>query len=69
MHSSHRRFRSSTTTKTPRKLPRRRGVVLAAAGGAAGAGALAFTDDIKHGFQATERTGRVITTLAVCINE
>ena len=43
--------------------------MIAAAGGAAGAGALAFTDDLKHGYHAMERTGRVMGTLAVCINE
>jgi aarF domain-containing kinase len=43
--------------------------VLAAAGGAAGVGALAFTDDVKHAYKAIERTGRVAGTLAVCINE
>lgn len=32
-------------------------------------GAIAFTDDIKHGYKAVERAGRVLGTLAVCINE
>jgi aarF domain-containing kinase len=43
--------------------------VIAAAAGSAGLGALAFTDDLKHGYKAMERTGRVMGTLAVCINE
>jgi aarF domain-containing kinase len=49
--------------------PRRR-VLLAAAGGFAAAGTgIAFTDDIRHGYEAVERTGRVVSTLGVCINE
>jgi aarF domain-containing kinase len=52
------------------KTPRRKGrVVLAAAGGALGVTALAFTDDVKHAYGAIERSGRVASTLAVCINE
>jgi aarF domain-containing kinase len=34
-----------------------------------GASTLAFTDDIKSGYEAAERTGRVAVALAVCINE
>jgi aarF domain-containing kinase len=50
--------------------PRRKGrVVLAAAGGALGVTAVAFTDDVKHAYGAIERSGRVASTLAVCINE
>ncbi|KAI1429198.1 ABC1-domain-containing protein [Xylaria sp. FL1777] len=50
--------------------PRARIVVLTAtASGAAGAGVLAFTDDIKYGYDVTERTGRVAATLALCIND
>jgi aarF domain-containing kinase len=52
------------------KRPRRKGrVVLAAAGGALGVTAVAFTDDMKHVYGAIERSGRVASTLAVCINE
>jgi aarF domain-containing kinase len=52
------------------KRPRRKGrVVLAAAGGALGVTAVAFTDDVKHAYGAIERSGRVASTLAVCINE
>lgn len=61
-------LRFSTKAKVP-KPKRRRNLVLAAAGGATGIGALAFTDDIRHSYQAVERTGRVVGTLAVCINE
>jgi aarF domain-containing kinase len=49
---------------------RKRGTVLvAAAGGALGVTAVAFTDDVRHAYEAVERTGRVVSTLAVCINE
>ncbi|KAA6410147.1 MAG: ABC1 family [Lasallia pustulata] len=47
----------------------RSAVLLAATGGAAGAGALAFTDDVKHGYAAVRRSGRVLSTLALCIND
>ncbi|RFU27927.1 hypothetical protein B7463_g8418, partial [Scytalidium lignicola] len=65
---------STNSTNSTRKggLPnpkRRGGVLLAATGGAFVVGGLAFTDDIKHAYKAAERTGRVITTLAVCIND
>ncbi|RDW60879.1 ABC1 family protein [Coleophoma cylindrospora] len=48
---------------------RNRRIVFAAAGGSLAVGALAFTDDIKHSYKAAERTGRVVSTLAVCIND
>ncbi|CAJ2502239.1 Uu.00g096330.m01.CDS01 [Anthostomella pinea] len=52
------------------KPPRAKTAILTAtATGAAGAGVLAFTDDIKYGYEATERAGRVATTLAICIND
>jgi aarF domain-containing kinase len=51
-----------------KKRPRR-ALQYATAGGTLGVTALAFSDDIKHGYAAAERTGRVMTTLAVCINE
>ena len=44
-------------------------IILAAAGGAVGISTIAFGDDIKHAYKATERSGRVASTLAVCINE
>ena len=47
----------------------RRALQYATAGGTLGVAALAFSDDIKHGYIAAERTGRVMTTFAVCINE
>lgn len=36
---------------------------------ALGIGTLAFADDIRHGYETIERTGRVVSTLFVCINE
>ncbi|KAH9906948.1 ABC1-domain-containing protein [Xylariomycetidae sp. FL2044] len=52
------------------KSSRQRGIILTATASAAtGAGVLAFADDIKHGYEATERAGRVATTLAICIND
>lgn len=44
-------------------------VLFAAAGGALGVTAVALTDDVRHAYGAAERTGRVVSTLAVCINE
>jgi len=50
--------------------PRRKGrILLAATGGALGVTTLAFTDEIRHSYEAVERTGRVVSTLALCINE
>ncbi|KAM0429343.1 hypothetical protein ACHAPT_006558 [Fusarium lateritium] len=47
-----------------------RAVLYASAGVATvGASTLAFTDDIKNGYEAAERTGRVAVALAVCIND
>lgn len=63
---SWRSYSQQTQARTP---PRRNRVLLAAATGTLGIGALAFTDDIKHSYKAAERTGRVVSTLAVCIND
>lgn len=35
----------------------------------AGAGAFAFSDNVQHVYGAAQRSGRVVGTLAVCINE
>lgn len=51
------------------KSKKRGRVVFAAAGGAMGVTAVTLTDDVKHTYRAAERTGRVVSTLAVCINE
>ncbi|KAI0134085.1 ABC1 family-domain-containing protein [Xylariales sp. AK1849] len=63
--------RNSRRLPPPPPPPRRRIAILTAAatGAAAGAGALAFTDDIKHGYETTERAGRVTAALAMCVND
>jgi len=60
-------YGSSSAKSTRSKRTGR--VVVAAAGGALGVTAVAFTDDVRHAYEAVERTGRVVSTLAVCINE
>ncbi|KAI1370163.1 ABC1-domain-containing protein [Hypoxylon crocopeplum] len=61
---------SSRHSRRPPKSPRTRITVLTATATAAtGAGVLAFTDDIKYGYETTERTGRVAAALAICIND
>lgn len=64
------------TTRVNRRrhggVDRKGAVLLAATGGAVGAmgaGALALTDDVKHRYTAVQRSGRVLTTLVLCINE
>lgn len=69
-----RRYGSSTagpsSLAAPRPRPRRRAaVLLAAAGGGAAAMLLSVGDDVKSGYEAIERTGRVAATLVLCINE
>lgn len=44
-------------------------MLLAATGAAAGAVFLSAGDDIKNGYLAIERTGRVATALVLCIND
>lgn len=59
---------STKANRIPR--PKKRGrVLLAATGGAFGLTAVAFTEDVKHAYEAIERSGRVASTLAVCIND
>ncbi|KAI4860372.1 ABC1-domain-containing protein [Hypoxylon rubiginosum] len=60
---------SSHYSKRPPKPRARATVLTAAATAATGAGVLAFTDDIKYGYDATERAGRVAAALAICIND
>lgn len=62
-------LRNYTAVKRLPRLRKRRNVALAVAGSTAVVGAFTFTDDIKHAYKAVERTGRVVGTLAVCINE
>ncbi len=62
--------RQYSTRQNRIPTPKKRGrIVLAAATGALGVTGLAFTGDVKHAYEAVERTGRVVSTLAVCINE
>ncbi|KAI0440451.1 ABC1-domain-containing protein [Xylaria telfairii] len=58
---------SGSSRRGPRRA--RVAVLTATATGATGAGVLAFTDDVKYGYDVSERTGRVATTLALCIND
>jgi aarF domain-containing kinase len=37
--------------------------------GIVGAAAVTLSDDARHLYRAAQRTGRVVGTLAVCINE
>lgn len=61
---------SRNTRGGPKSNPRGKTALYAtAATGATGAGLLAFTDDIKHGYEATERAARVASTLYICIND
>jgi len=63
--------RTGYTNRTGR-IPgqkKRRKILFAAAGGALGVSALAFGDDVRHAYEAAERSGRVAGTLFVNINE
>ncbi|KAJ1326292.1 CDK inhibitor PHO81 [Microdochium nivale] len=53
----------------PRGPKGRTTLYAAAATGATGAGLLAFTDDIRNSYEATERAGRVAVALFICIND
>lgn len=63
----------TSSSKSNARPTRRRAVILAAAGTGVAttilASVLAFTDDVKHTYGAAERTGRVASALAICINE
>jgi aarF domain-containing kinase len=61
--------RGSETNKDGNSSRKRTAIKIAAAGGTLGAAAFAFSDDFKHGYAAAARTGRVVSALAVCINE
>ena len=41
----------------------------AATGGTLTATAVFLSDEVKHGYNAAERSARVMSTLAVCVNE
>lgn len=38
-------------------------------GGVLGVGVVVYWDEVQHLYRATTRTGRVVSALAVCINE
>ncbi|KAI9883944.1 MAG: Cytochrome b-c1 complex subunit 7 [Watsoniomyces obsoletus] len=67
-------LRSQIHTRKP-KPPRnangrkQRMLLAATTAGVIGGTALAFVDDIRHGYAATTRAGRVASTLAICIND
>ncbi|KAI0393266.1 ABC1 family-domain-containing protein [Xylariaceae sp. FL0594] len=61
--------RTGSSAKGGAKTRTRAAILTATATGATGAGVLAFTDDIKYGYEVTERTGRVAAALALCIND
>ena len=61
---------STAHTNRPRRKRSPRLLVAAASGTAvAGAGALAFSDQVKHYYNAAERSGRVVNTLYANIRE
>lgn len=68
-YSSGSGYSAGGNKRNPRDGRTKASLWAATATGTAGVGALAFTDDIKHGYEATERAGRVASTLAICINE
>lgn len=60
----------SFATRAEETPKRRRGrVVVAVTAAAVGVAAIAFKDDAKHAYRGAERSGRVLGTLALCINE
>jgi hypothetical protein len=59
---------STGTNQIPR--PKNRGrLVLAATGATLGVGAFVYQDEARHAYYGIQRSGRVLGTLAVCINE
>lgn len=65
-----RAFNSAREVKiTHNRKPIKAAYLAAASVAGAGAGALAFSDNIKHGYEAAERSGRVVSCLAVNMNE
>jgi len=59
----------ATSRETVRKPKRRTGLYITAGVALLGAGYLNFTENGRFFAGATARTGRVIGTLAVCVNE
>lgn len=67
MNAAKRNNTSSSSSSSSSK--RTRAIKVAAASGTVAVALFAFWDDIKHTYAAAERTGRVVTALAICINE
>lgn len=66
-----RHIKSFSTSSARKEGPGGNGrgrVLLLASGGTVAAGAV-FLGPVQHVYEAAERTGRVVSTLAVCINE
>ncbi|KAF2275141.1 ABC1 family protein [Westerdykella ornata] len=59
---------ATKSTAVPRSKHRRRIVIAAGAGGIAAA-AVIFNDEARHAFTAVQRSGRVLSTLFICIND
>ena len=55
--------------KGGRQAPKKTLLFASASTATLGASFLAFSDEIKSGYESTERTARVASALAVCINE
>lgn len=69
-HVQQKRFSSSKQTATFfNRYQKIRVAQLAAASGTLAASAVFLSDEIKHGYNAAARSARVMSTLAVCVNE
>jgi hypothetical protein len=67
--SSRRTFTNHTRIQIGPRTRRRRALWAAGTATTAGLGGFFFQDDVKHVWQATERSSRVVSTLGICINE
>ena len=69
-HNVTRRLTHTRPLQGPvKKNGRRRPLLAAVTAGTLTAGLFAFGDELHHGYEAATRTGRVVTALAVCMNE
>lgn len=60
----------SAETKQAKSAPsQRKPIALLIVLGLLGVGAAVYSEELKHGYGAARRSGRVVGTLAVCINE